>query len=309
MTEKRRYREEEIRQIFEMAASDRDLPERSGQRGGDATMQRLTLVGLAILLLCGADMDPARGQSGSAESSSQILVLGTYHFANPGLDVVQTEVADILAPDKQAEVEQVVEALARFRPTRIAVEVRRDGLERLNASYAAYRAGTAELGRSEVQQLGFRLAKRFDHPQIFGIDHEGEFPFDEVMRYAQQHDPAFVQRVQRVIGEITVEQNRLQRENTVAEILRYDNDPTQVAWGHSMYVETAAVGAADTYIGAELLSKWYERNIRIFADLKGITEPGDRVLVIFGAGHAAILRELVTGDRSMVLVEANEFLP
>jgi hypothetical protein len=31
--------------------------------------------------------------------------------------------------------------------------------------------------------------------------------------------------------------------------------------------------------------------------------------IFFGAGHAAILRELVTGDRSMVLVEANEFLP
>ena len=74
-------------------------------------------------------------------------------------------------------------------------------------------------------------------------------------------------------------------------------------------MEFARVGAGDTYVGADLLAKWYDRNIRIFSDLQRIAQPGDRVLVIFGAGHAAILRELIANDSRLELVEARRYLP
>ncbi|CAN5736878.1 hypothetical protein BH23GEM8_BH23GEM8_22260 [soil metagenome] len=55
-------------------------------------------------------------QSGGLPEQSQaaVLVLGTFHFANPGLDVIQTEVADVLSASRQAEIRAVVAALARF---------------------------------------------------------------------------------------------------------------------------------------------------------------------------------------------------
>lgn len=60
---------------------------------------------------------------------AEVLFLGTYHFANPGLDVVKAEVDDVLAPGRQAEIEAVVHGLAGFRPTRIAVEARPDAAD------------------------------------------------------------------------------------------------------------------------------------------------------------------------------------
>lgn len=240
---------------------------------------------------------------------AEVLILGTYHFANPGLDVVQTEVADILSPGKQAEVEGVVESLAAFRPTKIAVEVRAPAVARFDSLYDAYRAGRHTLSRNERQQLGFRLAARFDHPRLYGIDHEGDFPFDSLMSYAQARDPEFVAWVQARLGEIGAVMTRQQRENTLAEILRMQNQPDSIARGHGIYVVMSGVGAGDTYIGADLLSSWYERNIRTFADLRALAEPGDRILVIFGAGHAAILRDLVRADPALRLVEANDYLP
>ena len=240
---------------------------------------------------------------------AQVLLLGTYHFDNPGLDVVKTEVADVLTPGKQAEIKQVVEAIARFRPTRIAIEVRADRAARVDSQYAAYRAGRHTLSRSEVQQLGFRLAERFDHPRLYAVDHGGDFPFGAVMQYAQGHDPAFVQRVQQTTAEMTAESNRNQQQKTIGEILRLENDPARIRKGHAMYTEIARVGAGDTYVGADLLAKWYERNIRIFSDVQGIARPGDRILMIFGAGHAAILRELIASDPRLELIEATEYLP
>ena len=261
---------------------------------------------LALFAVC---VSTAEAQQPGGSAPVEVLVLGTYHFANPGLDVVKTEVADVLSPRKQAEIAEIVSALARLRPTKIAVESQPEAAPRLDSLYRAYRAGQYELSRDERDQLGFRLAARFEHPRLYPIDHDGEFPFDAMMQYAAKHDTAVVSYVERTIREITAEHNRQQRELSIPAILRLMNDPAQIARDHGVYAQFARVGAGDTYVGADLVAAWYKRNIRIFGNLQQIAEPGDRILVIFGAGHAAILRELVKHAPGMVLVEANDYLP
>lgn len=253
--------------------------------------------GTAVLAQATPELEPAN-----------VLVLGVYHFANPGLDVVRTEVADVLSVEKQAEIRAVVDAVAAFRPTRITVEHAPAAADRLDSLYHAYRSGSHELGRNETEQLGFRLAAMLGHDRVFPIDHRGEFPFGAVMEYAQEHDLAFVAFVQQEIQRISEEANRQQRELAIGEILRMANDPAKLANDHAAYVRFARVGAGDSYVGADLLSKWYDRNIRIFTNLQRVAEPGERVLVIIGAGHAPILRELITYDAGMTLVEAVDYL-
>lgn len=268
------------------------------------TLPRLPAIAFALL----AAPVAALGQSPAPPMPAQILVLGTYHFDNPGLDVVKTDVADVLTPGRQAEIGQVVDALARFRPTRIAVEARPSASARLDSLYAAYRAGRHTLASTEVQQLGFRLAERFSHPGVHAIDQPGEFPFGALMEYAQRHDTAAAGWIQRTMAGIAAEQSRRQR-LTIPEILHLENDPARIREGHALYLSLGRVGAGDTWVGADLVASWYARNIRIFAALQRIAEPGDRVLVIFGAGHAAILRELIAGDPRLELVEAGAYLP
>jgi hypothetical protein len=240
---------------------------------------------------------------------ARILILATYHFGNPGLDVVQVQVPDILAAKQQEEVARIADALAGFRPTRVAVEAVLEAAGRLDSLYAGYRRGEHSLGPSEVQQLGFRLAHRMDLPRVHPVDHRGEFPFQAVMAYASQHDPDFVAEVMATIGRVTDESNRRHRDWTIGQILRQMNQPEELAEGHGLYLSMNRVGAGDTQVGADLVSRWYERNIRIFANLQAMAQPGDRVLLIIGQSHAPILRELVRGDPTMVLVEALEFLP
>ncbi|CAN5563069.1 hypothetical protein BH24DEI1_BH24DEI1_09830 [soil metagenome] len=241
--------------------------------------------------------------------TAKVLVLGNYHFANPGRDVVKVQVADVLSPEKQAEILEVANALARFQPTKIAVEEDPSSEAELASLYTAYRAGTHPLGPNETQQLGFRLAARFNHPQVYPINHWGrDLPFYPALDYAKQHEPGFVQKFEQWTAEQGEEENRLQRTMTVRQILRHSNDPGSLAKDHGVYIAFAAIGAGDTYIGAELLSAWYDRNIRIFANLQCITEPDDRILVVYGAGHAAILRELVRAADTLEWVDPLEYL-
>lgn len=252
---------------------------------------------------------PLLAQAVDASGPARVMVLGVYHFGNPGLDVVKSEVADVLSPDKQAEILAVVEELARFRPTVVAVEQRPASSARFDSLYDSYLAGRHTLSRNETEQLGFRLAAGSGLSGVHPIDHPGDFPFGELMSYAQDHDLAFVEFVEAERARMEEEDERRQRDLTVGEILRLDNEPESLARSHALYLRFARVGAADTYVGAELLSRWYERNIHIFTNIQRLAGPGDRVLVIIGAGHAPILRQLISADPAMQLVDTVEYLP
>ncbi|MGE0352366.1 MAG: DUF5694 domain-containing protein [Gemmatimonadales bacterium] len=259
-------------------------------------------VRLAGLALCAATFRLA------AQAPAEVLFLGTYHFANPGLDVVRTDVADVLAPGKQAEIAAIVDALARFRPTKVAVEQTVDAAGRLDSAYSAYRAGRRELTRNETEQIGFRLAALGGHERVYPIDVPGDFPFEAVMTYAAEHDTAFVRFVQEALARVGAEETRRQG-LPIGRNLALRNDPADVAATYAFYLRLATVGAGDTYVGADLVAQWYARNIRIFANLQRLAEPGDRLIVIFGSGHAAILRELIQHDPRMRLIEARDYLP
>lgn len=80
----------------------------------------------------------------------------------------------------------MVQNLARFRPTKVAVERPSDGSAR---QWAEYRAGGLTNSRNEVVQLGFRLA-RLTGSEVLGIDAAGEFPFGPVAKFAQKNGQA-----------------------------------------------------------------------------------------------------------------------
>src|SRR5438067_12446927 len=101
-----------------------------------------------------------------SESRPEILVLGTYHMANPGHDIFNMKTDDVLAPKRQAEIAQLIEVLKRFQPTKIALEAQGDGRPK---EYAEYLAGTHELTRNEIEQIGFRLARKLGHKTVYPV--------------------------------------------------------------------------------------------------------------------------------------------
>ena len=88
------------------------------------------------------------------------MLLGTFHFQDPGLDVYKPQLEfDILSDKRQREVDEVVRRLAAFRPTKVAVERRREYQAKTDEDYQAYRRGAFSLSGDEVHQPGFRLAE------------------------------------------------------------------------------------------------------------------------------------------------------
>jgi hypothetical protein len=74
---------------------------------------------LFLLLLATSS---AYADNDTGQSRARVLVLGMVHLSNPGRDLSNVQVDDVLAPKRQRELTQLIYVLKRFRTTKIAIE-------------------------------------------------------------------------------------------------------------------------------------------------------------------------------------------
>jgi hypothetical protein len=243
----------------------------------------------------------------AADAPVQVMIVGGFHMNNPGLDMHDLAVDDVLAPRRQAEIEGISQALLRFHPTMVDAEW---PAYIAAQRYDAYLKGTLAPSHNEVVQLGFRLAHEAGLSTVHGIDVDGEFPYDAVQTYAQAHgQSALLDEQDAAIVAMVKRQADLLSGKGISATLRYLNDPAVIAHGNDFYRTTLKVGGGANQPGADLLTAWYRRNFQICARLIQLAHPGDRVVVFYGSGHALLLRQCVQETPGFQLVEANDYLP
>lgn len=269
-----------------------------------------------FVALAGLIASPAMAQEEEPDVVPvEVMVLGVYHFANPGLDMSNIEVDDVLAPRRQREIEILVDALAQWQPTKVAVENDAAPPALTLKSYA----DTTELlttRRSETVQVGYRLARKLGHEAVYGYDErsgEGEpdyFPMGKVQSFAQEHGGMeMLGQLMSEVQAMTAEEQANLPNQSIAQSLLTHNDPERVTALHDrLYYSLLSIGDGDQQPGAELNAYWYMRNAKMFAKIDMVAEPGDRVLVIAGSGHATWLRHFVERMPGYRLVEPMPYL-
>lgn len=257
---------------------------------------------LAILLLLAVALPP--GESAAAQSTDppEILVLGTFHMANPGRDVHNTKADDMLSARRQGEMEELLEVLETFRPTAVAVEASATS-GAIASLYQAYLDGEHTLNRNERQQIGFRLARRAGLETVHSVDVDGDFPYYRVQNYAIANDmKARFDSLTDATGERVARAQEFLRSHTLLEMLEYINADSTSAVGVGEYYGFVPFGEPYEYAGPDLLAAWFQRNIRIYHNIRRLaTAPGDRVLVVYGAGHLGWLQQMAQDDPAVRL--------
>jgi hypothetical protein len=268
----------------------------------------LASLGLAACVFFAAALSITANAQTATPQRAEILILGTYHMANPGHDVFNMAADDVLAPKRQAEIGELLEVLKRFKPTKIAIEstVYED---RRPKQYADYLAGKYTLTANEIEQVGFRLAKELGLKAIYPVDIDGDFPWQRVINYAKAKGQSqIMDQIMSEIGSMVKEQDAYLHAHSILETLLYMNDDKKVAQDVGFYFREARLGEPGDYAGPDLLASWYQRNIRIYNNIANIIgSPNERVLVIYGAGHLGWLRQDVANDPAMRLRKLSEF--
>ncbi len=242
-----------------------------------------------------------------AQAEVQVMLLGTYHFANPGRDVIKQDIDDVLEPRRQAELEDLVTRLAAWKPDRIAVEWPISQTDTVRARYARYREKTLAPNRNEVVQIAFRLASRLSHSAVYPIDDDSFLDLNDSLKAVDQRRPEFKKSRDSLVAGLQNEakaNNVWMRTTTIREHLLRSNSDETLHRGNSlgMFGAYLQVGEGQNYGGPQFLAQWYARNFNMAHNLTRTLQPDvRRILVVVGSGHIPPLRN--------VLDEAPQFCP
>ena len=131
-------------------------------------------------------LEPVPPEACRADEEDRIpmLIVGSYHMANPGQDAFNLAADDVMTPRRQREIEAVVEALAEFRPTEVAFEGSYADRATWQDRYEAHLEGARELAPNEREQIGFRLAAAMGLDSVRPVDVRTPFPMGAVQEAA-----------------------------------------------------------------------------------------------------------------------------
>lgn len=251
----------------------------------------------------------------SKEGQPSVLLVGSFHFAYYNLDAHVTKEEDqvnVLLPERQKEMEELVDHIARFKPTKIVVESGRN-TGYLMHNFREYKSGIRPLKSDEMEQIGFRLMKRFDLDTIYGVnagtivgslyDHADSLVLRPIL------DSIYTDWDFRSDDEISKRYSAwynhtdsLELHQTLLQSFINMNSEKAYLRGYGAYLNGDF--ELGTYEGADALAMhWYSRNLRIYRNIQRVTtSPEDRILVIYGAGHMGILYHLFLSDPAYRLV-------
>lgn len=265
--------------------------------------------GAPVLGQDAARYSPPGCQSGQVK----IMVLGTYHMASPGLDAIKMEVDDVLSERRQAEITDLVARLSRFSPDKVMVEAPW-GSTRTTEKYQAYLADEYELSRNETDQVAFRLARGLGHDAVYPIDYP-MFQDGTALEFYKAYNPkapdhgTAMREDWDVLSKASEEKLRT---GTIAEYLYHINGSDYWAFGlDTRYALQTSIRQAqyDQYAGADLLTSWYKRNLRMLTNIhRSLDEGSESALVLVGAGHNRILWELIDLSPLLCRVDPRPYL-
>lgn len=263
------------------------------QTKGPRNVKLHRIPGLPTLALIASLSGPALAQE--QPDAPVVMLLGVYHFANPGRDVVNIEADDVSSPKRQAEINAINDQLATFRPTVVAVEEVPASASLDSPTFSAWQAGQRHDSRGERDQIGFRVAHHTG-ARIASVDVDMPLPFGPLMQAAETTAPAVLARVMSTVQEDATATSTALAAGSIADALMVLNSPAALRRASSLYYIPLGVTSdhGETLPGVELARIWYERNLRICVNLMALARPGERVLVIYGSSHIPQLAQCLS---------------
>ena len=284
----------------------------------------------AVLFIVGAAIGDDQTNSATRETEQMpkkptVMILGSSHLSNPGTDVFNPKIDDVLAPKRQREIEQLVTLLKAYQPTKITLEADSSQEAGFNGNYQGYLEGTYQLKRGEKDQIGFRLAKQMGHLKLYCVDYWPDnhpfFPDDfdsdltDYRKFAKIHSQEHFLSSPSTKGKITKDKDGTtwiepEKYEPIIDMYIRLNQPEWKRSSHQKYLRSARIGLGDQYPGANWMAHyWYDRDLKIFVNLTRITESvDDRILLIIGAAHTFQIEQFLEDSGDYIVESPLKYL-
>lgn len=253
----------------------------------------------------------------TAQEKVKVILLGTYHFNNPGNDMIKQKDRNILSKENQQDLEEITDKIKAsvYKPDQIFVESNFNKKNELNANYQSYLkdqyhkfTDTIKKERlkryyteGETFQFGYRLAKKLEHKELYPIDSLLEMRFDILLKEVNSN-PALKEEFSNINASLS---DKCLEKSNLSDIFLCINEKSNLDKNIGFYISFAnKVIINKDYFGSNLVTDWYKRNLIMYANIQNQLKPSTKtILVLVGSGHAAILRQFFEVDKNFELVD------
>ncbi len=233
----------------------------------------------------------------SVKPKTKVFLLGVFHFDNPGMDFSKTKDTDILSEKSQHEIQDIVDIIARTNPEKVFLEGTPSYQPKMDSLYSVFLNGGLKNDKDESTQIGFRLMKQLSLKKSFCVDVSMPFSADSLINtWKMSKQDAYFDEFMSDIKSFEKRVNS-EIESGMSIKQRLHNVNTQRSRNHDLatYTFTGAMkaGKKGNFIGADVASEWYVRNIRIYSNILRELDGNEKsIFVMFGSSHQSILYHL-----------------
>ncbi|MCB0629972.1 MAG: DUF5694 domain-containing protein [Saprospiraceae bacterium] len=245
-------------------------------------------------------------------NQTSVLLLSTFHMGRSS-DQHQLQL-DLSSPERQDEIRRINKSLATFQPTHICVEVSPHYQATLDLDFQDYCRAPATHRSDfdgEILLLAYEIARQCGLTKLQGINAPLAYDYAAIQQLAaEQHNEIFLSTFQNLISELLNTSRGIAREGTLADLLHYYNSPEILDHLINLNADLlAGVNSPEAYEGADTAAIYYQRNLRIFANLQRLPlQPHDRVLIIMGGSHIAFLQQFISRSGRFQLADIFPYL-
>lgn len=272
-----------------------------------------TLISALLLFSCFSIQAQKRPSDYFQNPRTEVLVVGLFHFDYPNLDahiIKKEDQIDVLSPKTAKEVTELVNYIKKFRPTKIAIEAWPNW--NANQKLQEYNQGKHRDKRDERYQLAMRIANELKIGELFSIDASSvlndlgeKFGTTDSIYFKNLTKDYDYRSNDPVSQQYTTFYKSSEPKNfkSLLDTFIYLNSEEYHQYGYGSYL--SGDFKLRQYDGADMLAlNWYDRNLRMFRNIQNIPHhEQDRILVIVGNGHAAVLRQLLTYSAEYDFIE------
>lgn len=271
-------------------------------------MKKIALTLTTVIFLFGFQKVYAQ-HANSTDTLPKIAILGTFHFAGTN-DLAATTIDSIFSEKRQQELEDLTDKISRYQPTKILIEWEPKYKTETDEELNDYLEGNFTLKKNEVYQIGFRLAEKTGIKELYPIDYPmnlGDSLLEEyIVRKELLND---FQEFMINLQNYSQQESEYLKNNTLLDYFKKFNSDEADNWNRNLYLEALPKLSNETANPIlEFASNWYKRNIFIMGEIDNVIEKDDRILVLIGSGHRAILKELYSNRSNVEYVEIKSFL-
>ncbi|MDP5459673.1 DUF5694 domain-containing protein [Alishewanella sp. SMS8] len=249
----------------------------------------------------------------------QVLNLGSFHFGQSS-DAHTVEFDEQDAANQQ-EVRAIAQLIARFKPTIICLEFLPEQTEQINQAYQAFLADPSELDTryGELSMLGFDVARLSGISKLYGIDYHLGYNYS-LGDFIEQSDElenaidrsTYLQLTHQPLKHYPQLAKRYAQFDSLSlqQKLILTNEPLMLDYSLNTNADKLFyVGIGEGFEGAEQAAQFYLRNMKIYSNLNRIPlRNNDRVLILMGSAHTAMLREFIQRSPKFQMVDTHHYL-